>query len=98
MTEIPAEPAALTAAISPPTVDSRRALYETLTARERSVAKLLAFGLNCHEIAEQLDVNVKTADSHRSRVLAKLHLRNAAELARDAIRVGFVPAPDEQTA
>jgi DNA-binding NarL/FixJ family response regulator len=98
MTASIAEPAALAAAIQPPTIGARLELYETLTTRERGVAKLLAFGLTCHDIAEQLGIDVKTADSHRNRVLTKLCLRNTAELARDAIRVGFVPAPDEQTA
>lgn len=96
MTDI-AEPPALAAAIAPQTVGARRELYETLTTRQREIAKLLAFGLTCREIAEQLEVDVKTADSHRGKILEKLHLRNVAELARDAIRAGFVPAPDETT-
>lgn len=78
-----------------PKIAARRALYETLTDRQREVARLLAMGRSCREIAEELHVETKTAETHRLLVLGKLQLRNAAELARDAIRVGFVPEPTE---
>lgn len=77
------------------TLDVRRDLYETLTEREREVCKLLAFGRTCADIARELAISVKTAKTHRGHVLTKLRLRNVAELARDAIMVGFVPAPGE---
>lgn len=85
-----------TAPAAPPTIDARRELYETLTPRQRDVARLLAYGLTCREISERLGMCQRTADHYRGIVLGKLKLRNAAELARDAIRVGFVPPPDEQ--
>lgn len=81
-----------------PNIDARRKLYETLTDRERDVARMLALGRTCRQIGEALNMSQKTAESHRGRILDKLHLDNTTELARDAIRVGFVPAPDEATA
>lgn len=80
-----------------PTIDARRELYETLTEREKAVTRLLAVGRTCSEIADEFGISQKTIDTHRAHALAKLQLRNAAELARDAIRVGFVPTPDEAT-
>jgi DNA-binding CsgD family transcriptional regulator len=80
-----------------PTIDARRELYETLTEREKAVVRLLAIGRTCSEIATEFSISPKTIESHRGRALTKLQLRNTAELARDAIRVGFVPAPDEAT-
>jgi len=77
------------------TLDARRELYASLTGREREVCKLLAFGRTCADIARELAMSVKTANTHRGHVLTKLRLRNVAELARDAIMVGFVPAPGE---
>lgn len=79
------------------TLDARRELYGTLTDREREVCKLLAFGRTCVDIGIDLAISTKTAETHRAHVLNKLQLRNVAELARDAIRVGFVPAPGETT-
>lgn len=99
MTMITDESPALRPAAAGPTpnIDARRELYETLTEREKSVARLLAVGKTCAEIAAAFAISQKTIDTHRGHALVKLQLRNAAELARDAIRVEFVPAPDEMT-
>ena len=78
-------------------VADRRKLYETLTTRERQIAKMLAFGLTCRAIADDLGIGPKTIDTHRMAIMKKLGLKNTTELARDAIRVGFVPGPDETT-
>jgi two-component system response regulator NreC len=64
--------------------------YGTLSAREREVLHLVVDGLTIKEIATRLDVTPKTAENHRSRVLAKLHLRNSAELVRYAMRKRLV--------
>lgn len=85
----------MTGDISP--LAARRELYETLTEREREVCKLLAFGRTCADIGADLEISEKTAATHRAHVLDKLQIRNVAELARDAIRVGFVPAPSDTT-
>lgn len=64
--------------------------YESLTAREREVFRLIAEGLTTKEIARRLDISVKTAENHRGRVLDKLAVRNTAELVRFALRKGLV--------
>ena len=62
----------------------------TLSFRETQVAKLLAIGAKMDEIAKQLDISQKTVDTHRDHVLKKLKLRNNVELARHALREGWV--------
>lgn len=64
--------------------------YGTLTPREREVFHLVAEGKTTKEIARALGITVKTADNHRSRLLEKLSLRNAAELVRYAARKGLL--------
>jgi DNA-binding NarL/FixJ family response regulator len=60
--------------------------YGSLSAREREVLHLVVDGLTIKEIAQRLDVSAKSAENHRSRVLAKLGVRNTAELVRYAVR------------
>jgi two-component system, NarL family, response regulator NreC len=64
--------------------------YGTLSAREREVLHLVVDGLTIKEIARQLDISAKTAENHRSRILAKLGVRNSAELVRYAVRKRLV--------
>jgi DNA-binding NarL/FixJ family response regulator len=64
--------------------------YGALSAREREVLHLVVDGLTIKEIAQRLDITPKTAENHRSRVLAKLDLRNSAELVRYAMRKRLV--------
>ena len=59
-----------------------QARIDSLTAREREVAELIAEGLPNKTIAAQLGISVKTLDVHRSHILAKLQLRTNAELVR----------------
>jgi DNA-binding NarL/FixJ family response regulator len=64
--------------------------YGALTPREREVFHLVAEGKTTKEIAGLLDISVKTADNHRTRVMDKLGVRNAAELVRYAARKGLM--------
>jgi len=64
--------------------------YGNLTAREREVFHLMVEGLTTKEIARRLEISTKTAENHRSRVLAKLDVRNTAELVRYALRRGLL--------
>jgi len=63
---------------------------DPLTPRERQVVQLVAEGKTNKEIAAILGVSVKTADSHRARILKKLKLRGTAPLVRYAIRRGLI--------
>jgi DNA-binding NarL/FixJ family response regulator len=64
--------------------------YGALTTREREVFHLVAEGKTTKEIAGLLDISVKTADNHRTRVMEKLGVHNAAELVRYAARKGLM--------
>ena len=62
----------------------------TLTAREREVLQLIAEGRTTKEIGSVLGISVKTAETHRSRVMDKLEIRDTAGLVRYAIRMGLI--------
>lgn len=64
--------------------------YETLTDREKQVLKLVADGLSNKEVAEVLGISVKTAMSHREKVMEKLGLHNRTELVRFALKRGVI--------
>jgi two-component system response regulator NreC len=63
---------------------------DPLTARERQVLQLVAEGKTSKEVAQLLDMSVKTAESHRSRIMQKLAIHETASLVRYAIRHGLV--------
>lgn len=58
-----------------------------LTPREREVMELVAQGLPNKTIARRLDIGIRTVETHRSRVLEKMGMRNASELARALTRL-----------
>ena len=61
-----------------------------LTDRERQVVKLIADGHSTKQVAGELGISVKTADSHRTRVMEKLNIHETASLVRFAVRQGLV--------
>lgn len=63
---------------------------DPLTPRERQVLQLIAEGMTTKEIAALIGVSVKTAESHRMRIMAKLDIHETAGLVRYAIRKGLV--------
>ncbi len=63
---------------------------EPLTPREREVLQLVAEGKTTKEIASLLGVSVKTAESHRTKIMSKLDIHETAGLVRYAIRRGLV--------
>lgn len=63
---------------------------DPLTTREREVLQLIAEGKTTKEIAALLGVSVKTIESHRTRLMEKLDIRQTAGLVRYAIRRGLV--------
>jgi DNA-binding NarL/FixJ family response regulator len=64
--------------------------YETLTIREREVFHLSAEGRTNSEIAERLGISVRTAETHRSKLMHKLGVHSQADLTRYAIRRGII--------
>jgi DNA-binding NarL/FixJ family response regulator len=60
-----------------------------LSAREREVLQAMAAGRSTKEIAFQLGISVKTAETHRRQIMEKLDLHSVAELTKYAIREGL---------
>jgi DNA-binding NarL/FixJ family response regulator len=61
-----------------------------LSPRERQVAQLVAEGKSNKQIADVLDISVKTAEFHRGRLMRKLHIHDIAGVVRFAIREGLI--------
>jgi two-component system response regulator NreC len=72
------------------TEERRRADEDPLSEREAEVLRLLALGHTNQEIAEQLFVSVRTAETHRAHILQKLRLSSRAELVRYALDQGLL--------
>jgi DNA-binding NarL/FixJ family response regulator len=65
---------------------------EQLTPRQREILQMIAEGKNTKEIASALEVSVKTVESHRLQLMARLDIHEVAGLVRYAIRNGLVEA------
>jgi two-component system response regulator NreC len=63
---------------------------DPLTPREREVLQLVAEGRSTKEVAGILGVSVKTAETHRTRLMAKLDIHHTAGLVHYAIRRGLI--------
>jgi two-component system, NarL family, response regulator NreC len=72
------------------TAEARRAREDPLSDREREVLRLLALGHTNQEIAAQLYISVRTAETHRAHIMQKLRLSSRAELVRDALEQGVL--------
>ena len=64
--------------------------WDTLSQREREVLKLIAEGYKNKEIADDLCISIKTVEKHRSNLMKKLGLHNAAALTAFAIEKGLI--------
>lgn len=63
---------------------------DPLTGRERQVLQLVAEGKTTKEVAVILGVTVKTAETHRTKLMEKLDIHSTAGLVRYAVRRGVV--------
>jgi DNA-binding NarL/FixJ family response regulator len=63
-----------------------------LTSRQREILQLIAEGFSSKEIAERLDLSVKTVETHRTRLMDRLGIHGLAGLVRYAVRLGIVRA------
>jgi two-component system response regulator NreC len=72
------------------TEERKRAEDDPLSDREREVLRLLALGHTNQEIAKQLYISVRTAETHRAHIMQKLRLQSRAELVRYALDQGLL--------
>ncbi len=66
--------------------DSEKMLHETLSDREYQVLYMIASGKTVTEIAEELNLSVKTISTYRARILEKMNMKTNAELTRYAFQ------------
>jgi DNA-binding NarL/FixJ family response regulator len=69
---------------------SAESAVQGLGRREKEVLKLIAAGHRNARIAAQMGIAVGTVEAHRRNVMRKLHLHNAADLTRYALRAGLL--------
>ena len=62
-----------------------------LTVKERLILQFIAEGKSTKEIAGDLDLSIKTVETHRLRIMNKLGITNVAGLVKYAIREGLTP-------
>jgi DNA-binding NarL/FixJ family response regulator len=65
---------------------------QALTAREQEVLRLAAQGLSLNQIALELSISPRTAETHRANLMRKLDLHSQTDLVRYAMRHGILPA------
>lgn len=63
---------------------------DVLTGRESETLQLIAEGMTTKIIAKKMGISVKTAENHRTNLMRKLDLHNAAALTRYAMDMGIV--------
>jgi len=68
---------------------------DPLSDREREVLRLLALGHTNQEISKMLYISVRTAETHRARIMQKLRLDSRAELVRYAIERGLLQEDED---
>jgi len=86
--------------ISPPVAEQLRQISQTsrnyqrdellLTARQREILQLFAEGNSAREVAEVLQISVRTAENHKTQIMFILGVTSTAELIRCAIRHGLI--------
>ncbi len=70
---------------------------EALTEKERAVVTLIARGFKYRETAEELEISVKTLETHMKHIFDKLGVASRHELTRLAFETGFVEPTDSAT-
>ena len=69
---------------------TEKELLDSLSPRQREVLRLIAEGHTTKQIAQMLEISVKTVETHRAQLMERLDIHDVAGLVRFAIRVGLV--------
>jgi len=69
---------------------TKRDLLATLSPRQREVLLLIAEGRTTKQIAQVLEISVKTVETHRAQLMERLDIHDVAGLVRYAIMVGLI--------
>ena len=71
-------------------VSSEPNSFEQLSPRHREILQLIAEGQTTKEIAQTLDLSVKTIETYRTQIMERLDIHDIAGLVRYAIRMGLI--------
>jgi DNA-binding NarL/FixJ family response regulator len=71
--------------------DPSVAAVQKLTPREIEVARMVSGGLSSKEVADRLNLSVRTVEKHRANIMVKLGVREVASLVRCCVQAGIVP-------
>jgi two-component system response regulator NreC len=74
----------------PDTQESNEDSYELLSPREQQVLRLIALGHTNQQVADMLHLSVKTVETYKARLMAKLDLTGRAALVRYALQRGLL--------
>lgn len=87
--------------VSPPLIkeyrnsaDAESCSCRKLTARQTQVLRLIAEGKTTKQVALELNISVKTVETHRTQLMDRLEIHDLAGLVRFAIKVGLVKLGD----
>jgi DNA-binding NarL/FixJ family response regulator len=72
-----------------PTGSERRST-DSLTPRQREILQMIAEGKSTKQIALDLNISVKTVDTHRSLLMKRLNVHDVARLVRYAVKIGLI--------
>ncbi len=64
--------------------------FSKLTERQKEVFRLIAEGIQSKEIANQLNISIKTVDTHRFQIMKKLNIHDVTGIVRFAFRAGIL--------
>ncbi len=73
-------------------IKSLRTSYESLTAREQDVMRLVVAGMLNKQIGLKLGISEITVKAHRGKMMQKMKADSVAELVKIAMRLGLTPA------
>jgi two-component system response regulator NreC len=80
----------LPAAVAAGLKDDGRSEQAVLSPRETEVLRLMALGHTNREIGEQLELSVRTVETHRAHIQQKLGLSSRPDLTRYALENGLI--------
>ncbi len=63
---------------------------DLLTPRQRDILRLVSIGHTNREIAEMLEISVRTVEVHRFNLMRRLNVRNVAQLLRRSLQLGLL--------
>lgn len=66
-------------------------LLELLTSRQKQILRLIAEGYSTRQIAESVCVSIKTVETHRAHIMARLQIFDIAGLVRFALQEKLIP-------